>query len=117
MTQGLTASQYLSSSFPAQGQFDGYGTHKVTWGVSFKFKPMGSDNYSESMVRVFMDVSVVFDNITFNQDIHLGFKNLDAAIDMNYHIELELVKLDLNENTVATLKDIRNIKSQWVLTK
>jgi len=52
---------------------------------------------------------VVFDNITFNQDIHLGFKNLDAAIDMNYHIELELVKLDLNENTVATLKDIRNI--------
>ncbi len=51
---------------------------------------------------------VVFDNITFNQDIHLGFKNLDAAIDMNYHIELELVKLDLNENTVATLKDIRN---------
>jgi len=55
---------------------------------------------------------VVFDNITFNQDIHLGFKNLDAAIDMNYHIELELVKLDLNENTVATLKDIRNIEAQ-----
>jgi hypothetical protein len=52
---------------------------------------------------------VVFDNVTFNQDIHLGFKNLDAAIDMNYHIELELVKLDLNQNTVATLKDIRNI--------
>ena len=55
---------------------------------------------------------VVFDNITFNQDIHLGFKNLDAAIDMNYHIELELVQLDLNENTVATLKDIRNIKGR-----
>ena len=55
------------------------------------------------------DQTVVFDNIIFNQDIHLGFKNLDAAIDMNYHIELELVKLDLSENTVATLKDIRNI--------
>jgi len=55
---------------------------------------------------------IVFDNITFNQDIHLGFKNLDAAIDMNYHIELELVSLDLNENTVATLKDIRNVKTQ-----
>ena len=54
------------------------------------------------------DQTVVFDNIIFNQDIHLGFKNLDAAIDMNYHIELELVRLDLNENTVATLKDIRN---------
>ena len=45
MTQGLTASQYLSSSFPAQGQFDGYGTHKVTCGVSFKFKdPNGYPN-------------------------------------------------------------------------
>jgi len=52
---------------------------------------------------------VVFDNVIFNQDIFLGFKNLDAAIDMNYHIELELVTLDLNENTVATLKDIRNL--------
>jgi len=31
---------------------------------------------------------------------------------MNYYIELEQVKLDLNENTVATLKDIRNIASQ-----
>ena len=30
---------------------------------------------------------------------------------MNYYIELEQVSLDLTENTVATLKDIRNIKS------
>ena len=44
MTQGLTASQYLSSSFPAQGQFDGYGTHKVTCGVSFKFKDVNYPN-------------------------------------------------------------------------
>ncbi len=54
---------------------------------------------------------VVFDNEVFNQDIYLTVKkqtNMD--IDLNYYIELEQVKLDLNENTVATLKDIRNIK-------
>ena len=30
---------------------------------------------------------------------------------VNYYVELEQMKLDLNENTVATLKDIRNIES------
>ena len=29
---------------------------------------------------------------------------------VNYYIELEQMKLDLSENTVATLKDIRNIE-------
>jgi hypothetical protein len=58
---------------------------------------------------------VVFDNTTFNQDIHLSFKNLDAAIDMNYYIELELIRLDLNENTMATLKDIRNFEGVAVV--
>jgi len=28
---------------------------------------------------------------------------------VNYYIELEQMKLDLNENTVDTLKDIRNV--------
>ena len=55
----------------------------------------------------------VFDNITFNQDIYVTLKNArDNAKDCNFYIELEQVKLDLNENTVATLKDIRNIVAQ-----
>jgi len=50
---------------------------------------------------------VVFDNEIFNQDIYvtLGSQNGNSC---NYYIELEQMKLDLNENTVATLKDIRN---------
>ena len=56
--------------------------------------------------------TIVFDNITFNQDIYITFEDNGADHSCNYHIELETVKLDLNENTVATLKDIRNIKSQ-----
>ena len=55
---------------------------------------------------------VVFDNITFNQDIYVTHSDVDGSEPINYHIELEMVRLDLNENTVATLKDIRNIKSQ-----
>jgi hypothetical protein len=51
---------------------------------------------------------VVFDNITFNQDIYILAHDNDSS-PVNYHIELEVVKLDLNENTVATLKDIRNL--------
>ncbi len=58
-------------------------------------------------------IITVFDNMTFNQDIYVTYKGIDGATsDMNYYIELEQVKLDLNENTVATLKDIRNIASQ-----
>ena len=58
------------------------------------------------------DPIIIFDNIKFNQDIYITLKGHDHTTDINYYIELEMVKLDLNENTVATLKDIRNIKSQ-----
>ena len=51
---------------------------------------------------------VVFDNVTFNQDIFILAHDNDSN-PVNYHIELEQIKLDLNENTVATLKDIRNV--------
>ena len=52
---------------------------------------------------------IVFDSITFNQDIHITNFDGSTGEAMNYHIELEQVSLDLNENTVATLKDIRNV--------
>ena len=56
--------------------------------------------------------AVVFDNITFNQDIYITVSGHGYQSALNYYIELEQVKLDLNQNTVATLKDIRNIESQ-----
>jgi len=51
---------------------------------------------------------VVFDTEIFNQDIYITHTEGGASRTINYYIELEQVKLDLNENTVATLKDIRN---------
>ncbi len=53
--------------------------------------------------------SISFDNKTFNQDIYVVHADVKNTQPINYHIELEQVKLDLNENTVATLKDIRNL--------
>ena len=56
---------------------------------------------------------VIFDNITFNQDIYITLKNVTDGTGTtdpcNYLIKLEQVKIDLTQNTVATLKDIRNI--------
>ena len=55
------------------------------------------------------DQTIIFDNEIFNQDITISHSNSDGSSAINYYIELEQVKLSLDENTVATLKDIRNI--------
>jgi len=51
--------------------------------------------------------TVIFDNVTFNQDIFVTHKETIGSQACNYYLELEQVKLDLNEATVATLKDMR----------
>ena len=62
--------------------------------------------------RNYMPIPIVtFDNEIFNQDIYITNKGQDNPSSVNYYIELEQVKLDLTENTVATLKDIRNVTS------
>ena len=56
--------------------------------------------------------TIFFDNEVFNQDIYITHTDNASNQKINYYIELEQIKLDLNENTVATLKDIRNIEAQ-----
>jgi len=56
------------------------------------------------------DFIAVFDKEVFNQDIYITHKDDDQTSSVNYYLELEQVKLDLSESTVATLKDIRNEK-------
>ena len=53
------------------------------------------------------DMTIIFDQEIFNQDIYITAKAENGSA-VNYYLELEQVKLNLNENTVATLKDIRN---------
>ena len=56
-----------------------------------------------------LNENIYFDNMTFNQDIYITCVEGGTGNALNYYIELEQVKLDLNDNTVATLKDIRNL--------
>ena len=49
----------------------------------------------------------IFDQMKFNQDIYVSHVDSKGALNCNYYLELEQVKLDLNEATVATLKDMR----------
>ena len=60
------------------------------------------------------DLDVIFDNMTFNQDIYITHKSKSGTPSINYYIELEQIKLSLDQNTVATLKDIKNIEQQNV---
>ncbi len=50
---------------------------------------------------------VIFDSTKFNQDIYITHTNTDGLGDVNFYLELKKVTLDLNEATVATLKDMR----------
>ena len=49
---------------------------------------------------------VVIDNKIINQDIFIQH-TAQSGNACNFYLELEQVKLDLNEATVATLKDMR----------
>jgi hypothetical protein len=54
------------------------------------------------------DMIIIFDNTTVNQDIFVTYYDVRGVGDrMNYYLELEQVRLDINEATVATLKDMR----------
>tara|TARA_Y100000401_G_C8149927_1_gene139068 strand:+ start:64 stop:510 length:447 start_codon:yes stop_codon:yes gene_type:complete len=52
--------------------------------------------------------TVLVDNVKFNQDIFISYKEISTTGGKcNFYLELEQVKLDTNEATVATLKDMR----------
>jgi hypothetical protein len=64
--------------------------------------------YSANIATYPITQLVVFDNEIFNQDIFVTHNNEHTDLaPINYYIELEQVKLDLSEATVATLKDMR----------
>ena len=65
--------------------------------------------FNKSSVDFPVSEQIIFDQEIFNQDIYITHSDVDATEACNYYIELEQVKLDLSESTVATLKDIRNI--------
>jgi len=51
--------------------------------------------------------TIIFDNAIFNQDIFITQSGHGYQTALNYYIELEQVKLNVDEAAVATLKDMR----------
>ena len=69
--------------------------------VGFYSAQTSAQTYSE-------DQTIIFDNVKFNQDIFITYYDVSTSNDdMNYHIELEKMKSNSDEATVATLKDMR----------
>ena len=89
------------------------GANPTTGTIDFSDQTLLGAGYLESHDdHAYTDsVNIIFDSEIFNQDIYITHKEVKSANGVNYYIELEQVKLDLNENTVATLKDIRNVTS------
>jgi len=52
------------------------------------------------------DTTIIIDSVKFNQDVYVTLVNKQGH-PANFYLELEQVKLTLDEATVATLKDMR----------
>tara|TARA_Y100001963_G_C6433449_1_gene288113 strand:- start:49 stop:483 length:435 start_codon:yes stop_codon:yes gene_type:complete len=61
----------------------------------------GASHYPHSMTQI------VIDNKVINQDIYITLKDLSTGESCNYYLELEQIKLSVDEAAVATLKDMR----------
>tara|TARA_R100001530_G_C4282889_1_gene146046 strand:- start:155 stop:586 length:432 start_codon:yes stop_codon:yes gene_type:complete len=59
-----------------------------------------SQNYPEDQITI-------FDHVIINQDIFIYSKGADYTANVNYYIEMEQIKLNVDEAAVATLKDMR----------
>jgi hypothetical protein len=76
--------------------------------VNFDNPTLLAANYLPIKTSEFSHIeNVIIDNKIFNQDIFVTHVDVSGTASCNYYLELEQVKLDLNEATVATLKDMR----------
>ena len=65
-------------------------------------------NTTAGYSQIFNAPPVIFDNVTFNQNIFITHFESHSNEAINYHLELEQIKLSDNESTMATLQSIRS---------
>ena len=94
----------------SQEQVDATGASLVTNVINFEnpllLAAVTMGNSASAYVYGSTPVIIV-DNIKINQDIYITHKETTGAEAVNYYIELEQMKLNTDEATVATLKDMR----------
>jgi len=54
------------------------------------------------------DLTIIFDNEVFNQDIYITSKDTKTNTGVNYYIELEQVNLTEDQALIAIVKNLRN---------
>jgi len=88
-----------------------YSTFQSTVNIAVDFSDtslLGAILYGDQSTHANGAVqTIVFDQVIFNQDIYVTFDDANASADMNYYLELEVIKLDESQAMVATLSDIR----------
>ena len=66
------------------------------------------DGHNAAAFQYDPNPTIIIDNVIVNQDLYVTQNDPDGnETSTNYYIELMQMKLDLNEATVATLKDMR----------
>jgi hypothetical protein len=72
---------------------------------------LGASIFNQSSDSFNSFESVIFDNVTFNQDIFITLQDTQNADGGNYYLELEQYELDDHEATATILKNFRNTNS------
>ena len=96
--------------FSVEPEMDPSGAYTVDATVNLGIPTLLAVCYFEghSNSTTFGGETIIIDSVTVNQDIFVTLSDgSGGGKGGNYYIELEQVKLDLNEATVATLKDMR----------
>jgi hypothetical protein len=93
------------TTVPASGATVNFGDTTLL-GAAY-YQDNNNDAYPASL-------DVVFDNVVFNQDIFVTLTDNSGGAFINYHIELEQMRIDSDEAAVATLKNMRAIATQTV---
>jgi len=79
-----------------------FSNHQLLAAAYYVRTTVASSNASE-----FSNESIIFDNEVVNQDIFVAYQDGQTGNKINYYLELEQINLNLDEATVATLKDMR----------
>jgi len=106
-----TQGSELTCKLWAYEQLDSAGNPDVDSLIDFSNSELLGVAYQEhnSATNSQESLIVIFDNTVFNQDIYVtAFDDGGSSLATNYYLELEQVKLDVNEAGIATLKDMRS---------
>ena len=68
---------------------------------------LGVTLYTGTSTTAPSSITTIFDQEIFNQDIYITHTANSGSAAINYYLELEQVKLNDNESTMATLQSLR----------